>query len=134
MTQPAPPPAFTISSATQIQAGQTRDLVMSNVDPFALWTIWIALSAATDSSFPQFGVAEWGASIIDQNTGQTMLRCQVHISGPDNNACNSNSLWLGGLVVAEKNAPFRVSFVTDPGTPHLWSRANAGIYYGQVPA
>ena len=107
---------------------------MSNVDPFALWTIWIALSAATDASFPVGSVAEWGASIIDNNTGQTMLRCQVHLTGPRENAVNSNSLWLGGLVVAEKNAPFRVSFATDPGVPHLWARANAGIYYGQVPA
>lgn len=133
MTAP-PPPSFTISSVTQVSAGQTRDLVMSNVDPFALWQVWISVSAATDSQFPTAGVETWGAEIVDDNSSEVMLRCQVHVSGPRCVASETASLFLAGLVVAEKNAPFKVSFKTDPGFGHVYTRANAGIYYGPVPA
>jgi hypothetical protein len=130
----APPPSFTISSVTQVPAGQNKVMVMSNVDPFSLWVAWITVSAATDGAFPSDGVETWGASIVDNNTGQTMLRCQVHVAGRECVSSESAQLFLAGLVVAEKNAPFEVSFRTDPGFDHVYTRANAGLYYGPVPA
>lgn len=107
---------------------------MSNVDPFALYQLWISISAATDSVFPPGGVDTWGAQIIDNNTNEVMLRCQVHVAGRLCVASETASLFLAGLVVAEKNAPFEVSVQTDPGIAHVYTRANAGIYYGPVPA
>lgn len=133
MTTPQPP-SFTISSVTQVPAGQLKTLVMSNVDPFALYQLWISISAATDSQFPAGGVETWGASIIDNNTKEVMLRCQVHVAGRLCVVSETASLFLAGLVVSEKNAPFEVNFQTDAGFGHVYTRANAGIYYGPVSA
>lgn len=96
-----------------------------------MWSLWISISVATDKSYAK-GVQTWGASIIDNNTGQTLLRCQLHVSGPNISISETNSLWLGGLVLADHNQPFELSFVTDPGFPQMYSRANCGVYYSVV--
>lgn len=129
MTTPVPP--LTTSSLTQVPADKKLDLVLSNVDPFAIWAVWISISAGTDRQYPP-DPQTWGASIVDENTGETLLRCQLHISGPEMSATETNSLWLGGLVLADHQSPFKLSFVTDPNIKHMYVRANGGVYYSTV--
>lgn len=130
MTTPAAAP-LTTTSATQVPAGKSVDLVLSNQDPFALWALWISISAATDKAYAK-GVQTWGASIIDNNSGNTLLRCQLHVPGPEYSQSETNGLWLGGLVLADHNQPFELSFKTDPGFPAMYTRGNCGVYYSVI--
>lgn len=130
MSTPIPPP-LTTTSVTQVTAGKTIPLVLSNIDPFSMWSLWITISAGTDSQFPK-NPATWGAQLVDNNSKQVLLRCQLHISGPNASIAESASLWLGGLVLADHNSPFSLSFKTDANVPHMYVRANGGVYYSVV--
>jgi hypothetical protein len=128
VTTPVQAPLYT-ASVVQIASGQTKPLLLSATDPFAIYTLWISISGATKPAFNPGTEAVQGAQIVDEE-GDVLLRCQIHLSAANQSADDAISIYLAGLTLTDRQAPFEMTFVTDTGVSGFYFRASGGIYYG----
>lgn len=118
-------PPFTTASFKSLPAGQTKQLLTGASTQF-IFALWISISAASGPVFAVGSIIPLGCEIRNAANGQSLLRVDVHLVGPEHNASNSETLFLGGLAM---NPPYDLEVVTDAGAAHTYFSANGGIYY-----